>query len=265
MSIQRPILIFSFFFFCAALVFPCTPRAADFSGLKKTGTAKVVSVITAQTLSLDNGGVLHLSGLHFPDYTPQNAGPFAITAMKIMQDMLTGERIQIYQTKKSDWGRSNRMGHQLAHIQIENGELWVQGALLSLGLAAVETSARNPEMADQMLAIERAARAEKIGIWENNFVLSPETSTEHIGAFQIVEGVIKSTAINNNRIYLNFGGNWRTDFTVSIAPEDKRNFSGSGANPLDWTVKHVRVRGWVREYNGPFMEITHPQAIEFLQ
>jgi micrococcal nuclease len=29
--------------------------------------------------------------------------------------------------------------------------------------------------------------------------------------------------------------------------------------------KTIRVRGWVRNYNGPLIEITHPQQIEVLK
>ncbi len=248
-----------------SLLWPVSSFAADFSALKKIDSAEVIEVITPQTIMLRNGQIIHLAGIRFPDYTPQVAGSFAVTAIKILKDMLGGQSVEVYQTKNKDWGRSNRMGHDLAHLYIPEKGLWVQGALLSLGLAQVETAQRNPEMAAQMLEIEKAAREEKTGIWEEAKILSPEETPGHLNSFQIVEGKIESAAIKKNRYYLNFGGNWRDDFTVSIAPENKSVFSKQGINPLDWNGKRVRVRGWVQSYNGPYIDVTHPEAIEILQ
>jgi micrococcal nuclease len=60
---------------------------------------------------------------------------------------------------------------------------------------------------------------DKAGIWENySKVLPPEEAEAHEGSFQIVEGRIESAALKQNRIYLNFGKDWKTDFTISIAP-----------------------------------------------
>ncbi|HOO81810.1 MAG TPA: thermonuclease family protein [Alphaproteobacteria bacterium] len=241
--------------------------ASDFSALRKTGEAQVLEVISPLTVKLSNGDIVRLPGLHFPDYdyTAERTGPFALTAMKVLQDMLEGKKVEIYQTPKKDWGRTNRMGHALAHLVRSDSGLWAQGMLIRLGLAQVKTSQRNPEMAAQLYALEAEARHEKIGIWENDdVILSPEDALKHLNSFQIVEGVIQSAAMKKNRVYLNFGGNWRNDFTVSIAPEDRRIFSKAEINPLDWNGAHVRVRGWVEEYNGAYIEIDHPEALEIL-
>lgn len=253
------VLLFVLSFFCCS-----SALSADFSALKRTGTAEVIEVINPYTVMLSTGKIARLSGLYFTDYTPEDAGPFAQTAVKILKDMLIGQTVSVYQTPKKDWGRTNRMGHELVHLFVEDKKLWVQGALLSLGAAKVQTSKRNPEMATQMLAIETSARKEKTGLWEEHKILNLEEAEDAIGTFQIVEGTIKSPAIKKNRIYLNFGGNWRDDFTVSIAAENKRAFTKNGMNPLDWSNKTVRVRGWIRSYNGPFMEIDHIEAIEFI-
>ncbi len=247
-------------FFCSV-----SASAADFSALKSTGSAEVIEVVNPYTVMLSSGKVARLSGLYFTDYTQDEAGPFAQTAVKILKDMLIGQKVEIYQTPKADWGRVNRMGHELVHLMVSDKGLWVQGALLSLGLAKVQTSARNPEMAAQMLEVEAAARSSKTGIWEEDKILTPEESEAAIGSFQIIEGKIVNAAIKQNRFYLNFGGNWRDDFTVSIAPEYKRAFTKNGMNPLDWGGKNVRVRGWVTSYNGPLIEIDHIEAIELLK
>lgn len=239
----------------------------DFKALKRTGNAEVISIIDPQTVQLHDGRIIRLSGVEFPDLGVHEAGDFSVTAIKVLEDMLLGQGVNIYQTKKKDWGRTNRMGHHIAHLERIDKNIWIQGSLLSFGLARVRTTQRTPEMAEQMYKLEGQARNGKTGIWEaEEFAIrTTETAPEHLDSLQIVEGTIESTALKNNRIYLNFGKDWKTDFTVSIAPKDKRLFSKLNLDPLQWGGRRVRVRGWLRSYNGPYMEINHPQAIEFLE
>lgn len=238
----------------------------DYKALKLTGSANVINVIDPQTLQLQDGRIIRLSGLEFPDLGVHEAGDFSVMAVKILEDMLLGQSVNIYQTKKRDWGRMNRMGHHFAHLERIDGDVWVQGGLLELGLARVRTTQRKPEMAAQMYKLEQKARAEKLGLWEikEYQIIRADDADERINGLEIIEGKIESAALKNNRIYLNFGPDWRSDFTVSIAPKDKRLFSKLNLDPLQWGGKRVRVRGWLREYNGPYMEVNHPQAFEIL-
>jgi len=240
-------------------VFP----SGDFGTLEETGQARVLQIVSPQTIQLDNGTLIDLTGVHFPDMTPEDAGPFALLGLKLLKDMLTQQEVRIYQTRDKTQGRVNRLGHALAHVVRKKDGAWVQGTLLRLGVAEMRTSIRNTENASQMRALEEKARSEKLGLWESALrILTPEETPDHIGSFQIVEGPIKSVALKKNRLYLNFGADWKQDFTVTVAPEHKREFSKTGINMLDWNGKTIRVRGWLSSLNGPVMEIDHPQAID---
>ncbi len=237
--------------------------AGDFSELRRTGMTSVTAVIDPQTVQLEDGTIVRLAGLDFPDFNPDEPGDFSMTALQILRDMLVGKTVILYQTANPEEGRVNRMGQNIAQLERESDKAWVQGTLLSLGLARARTARRNPEMAQEMYDLEQAAMKEKAGIWEKTAgVLTPEETEAYEGSFQIVEGRIESVALRQNRIYLNFGKDWKTDFTVSIAPEDKRAFSKQNLDPLQWNGKQVRVRGWIESYNGPYIQITHPAAIE---
>lgn len=268
---MRQILVF-FCAFSSLFLFPALTQSqgtlptGDFLELRSSGTAEVIQIIDPQTLQLHDGRIIRLAGLSFPDLQVHEAGELSVIAIDILRDMLEGQAVTIYQTKKNNWGQLNRMGHHLAHLERISDKAWVQGTLISLGLARVMTGQRNPEMAAQMYALEKNARQQNLGLWaESSYqVLNPEQAADHIDSFQIVKGEILSAALKKNRIYLNFGKDWRTDFTVSIAPTDKRLFLKQGLNPLQWNGQAVRVRGWIRSYNGPYMEISHPQAIEIL-
>lgn len=233
--------------------------------MRNFGLVRVIEVVSPQTLKLSNGEIVNLVGIRLPDYTVESAGPFAQTTLKVLKDMLEGQQVNLYRTKNDKTGRENRLGHSLAHLERQSDKAWVQGTLVSLGLVQARLTQSNPEMAEQLYALEAAARKSKIGIWaEDNAVLTPDEAQNRINSFQIVKGRIRSAAIKQNRIYLNFGHNWRTDFTVSIAPEDRKSFSKAGYNPLEWNGRDVRVRGWVEDYNGAYIEINHPSAIEIL-
>jgi micrococcal nuclease len=238
----------------------------DFTQLREAGTLKVMQVIDPQTIALEDKQIIQLTGIDYPDLRVYDAGTLAIAAKDILADMLEDQQVTIYLTEKDDWGRSNRMGHTIAEVERKGDAAWIQGTLVSLGLARVRTTQRNPEMAAQLYRLEAQARAEKLGLWESDQykILTPEEAEAHMHSFQIVEGRIESVSVKSNRLYLNFGKDWKKDFTISIAPKDKRLFSKEGMDPMGWNGKTIRVRGWVRSYNGPYMEIDHPEAVELI-
>jgi len=231
--------------------------------------AKITEVISPVTVLLDDGSIARLSGINVPNSIGEDISPLAVTARDILKDLLVGKRVDIYQTKDKKTGLQNRMGHDLVHIERNADGAWAQGTLLALGLARVKTDESTAHTAKEMLALENQARTDKQGIWADEaFAIidanNEDNAEQAIGRFAIVEGAIESVALKKNRIYVNFGKDWKTDFTVSIAPEHKRSFSNKKLDPMNWGGQRVRVRGSVREYNGAYMEITHPESIEFL-
>ncbi len=66
------------------------------------------------------------------------------------------------------------------------------------------------------------------------------------------------------RGYLNFGEDWKTDFTIYLSPRTRRLFEREGLDIEDFEGHVVRVRGWLDSYNGPEIEATHPEQIEVL-
>jgi len=85
-----------------------------------------------------------------------------------------------------------------------------------------------------------------------------------VDGFQLVEGQIVAPAKAKGDVYLNFGEDWRTDFTVLIPRKALRLFKEAALDPLAWTGRRIRVRGWVFSRNGPMIEATHPEQIELL-
>ena len=81
----------------------------------------------------------------------------------------------------------------------------------------------------------------------------------------LVEGQVLSVGGSSSRTYLNFGADFRTDFTVSVAGRDRRTFAAAGLDLKGLEGHIIRVRGWLDSINGPMVEATHPEQIELVQ
>ena len=67
------------------------------------------------------------------------------------------------------------------------------------------------------------------------------------------------------RAYLNFGEDWRSDFTVTLSPAVRRRFERDGIDPVSYGRRRVRVRGWIKSFNGAMIEASHPEQIEVIE
>ena len=116
--------------------------------------------------------------------------------------------------------------------------------------------------ATEKTSVEAIARAEKRGIWGHDFyrVRTPK-SVAHNG-YAIVEGTVVDAANVGKRVYLNFGDDWRSDFTVRIERAALKVFAKAGLDPMSLQGQTIRVRGWVRSKNGAMIDATHPEQIE---
>jgi len=244
----------------------------DFRDLKVTGQReKVTDIIDGVTIVINHRTKVRLTGIWVPWETDNEPGDTVKKAAKLLEKMAQGQMVRLYQVKSDSMrgdnapGRTNRLGQQLAQVERQDG-LWLQGALLYAGLATVMTSADNPEGAQRMYALEADARKRKAGLWADPRwdVLNPAQVKQYVNEYRIVEGKVFSTAMRNNIFYINFSRDWKTDFTVAISSEKRLAFSRQGVNLMGLNGKTIRVRGWVRNYNGPLIEITHAQQIEVI-
>jgi hypothetical protein len=138
--------------------------------------------------------------------------------------------------------------------------------MLRRGLARVYTFADNRALASEMLSLEQSAREAGRGIWGNPFyaVRTSEQAARHIGTFQLVGDRVMDVAEVRGRTYVNFGADWRDDFTVTFDSRVRRLFEAQGIDPQSYEDQAIRVRGWLESWNGPMIEVTHPEQIEVL-
>lgn len=240
-----------------ALSAPAWPARAQ-----TTTPLAAVEAIDGQSLRLQDGTVLRLAGIVAPD--PHNrAEQAAAEAARQALQALAGGRTLVAQPPSE---RRDRHGRLLLHVADSEGR-WLQGELLRAGLVRVWTQPDAAERATEMLALEAQARAARQGLWALPYfaILTGETAATGLDRFQIVETAIADVAKVRGSVYLNAGTDWRSDFTARLERPVAASFAKLGPDLAGLKGKRVRIRGWLRLYNGPFIEITHKQQIEVLE
>ncbi len=235
-------------------------------GLFAGKTATVVEVVDGDTVVLNTGKEVRLVGLQAPKLPLGRKGfkmwPLAPEAKAALQ------RIALHRKLRLHYGgrRSDRHRRILAHLEdVETGR-WIQGRMLADGMARVYTFQDNRAVAGAMLKLERRARTDRRGIWRNRYyrVRQADSAERDIGSFQLIEGRVRTVATPRNITYLNFGSDWRSDFTVMLRSRTKKALAKAGLAVETLKGKRLRVRGWVKSRNGPMIEATHPEQIELL-
>jgi len=225
-------------------------------------TGYVAAAVDTVSYELADGRELRLEGLGSPRAPAHRDGPWPILeeATDDARDLIGTGAISFAPTEEPD-----RYGRVIAQVWLEDG-IWLNGALVERGLARAETTVDQRRCAIEVLALEATARANRRGMWRLSVydVREGLETSAYTNDFQIVRGRIVEAAEVRGRIYLNFGTDWRTDFTVTIAPRDVAMFAEAGLDPLSWGGRAIRVRGWLEWYNGPMIEASHPEQIELL-
>lgn len=147
-----------------------------------------------------------------------------------------------------------------------NDEITIQEKLVAAGAARVSPQTDDLDFIDRLLTIEATARAARRGLWADNAykIFGALDATDAIGAFHLVEGVVLRAALARSRFYLNFGENYRTDFTAGARSALYRKWRRSGFDLAALEGARARVRGFVEDINGPSIDVRHVKQIEML-
>ncbi len=226
--------------------------------------AEVLSPVALKIKGMDRP--VRLAGL-WPGEMPGAASQAATQALAAL---VRGRAVQLHLDQRTqDW-----RGHWLVHVSIApgsggspRGETWIQGRLPQQGHARVYTTKGNEALAAEMLGLEEQARQAGRGLWRlPEYAVRPALALDHVAdSFQIIQGEVVSVAVTGGRVYLNFGKDWRQDFTVVIPRPDVSGFPGRLRGVRALAGKHVRVRGWVFRLNGPAIRADHGTIVEVLK
>lgn len=240
--------------------------------LKPGEIDRVASIVDGDTLFLESGLKVRLSAMQAPKLPLGRKGfkawPLGQEAKNALFNLLHNERVQLY------YGGQERDRYERALAQVyilgDSGEpgLWVQEEMVRQGFARVYTWPDTWQDSETLYRAEREARTKKRGIWDHPFYAirkpDPNPLAQDVDSFQIVEGVITSSADIRGLTYLNFGADYKTDFTIAIARKDRKRFTKAGIDLLSLEGARVRVRGWIELKNGPMIWLDHPERLEIL-
>jgi endonuclease YncB( thermonuclease family) len=231
---------------------------ADGGCMPEPGQRGVVeAVLDGATLRLVGGAEVRLSALDMP-------GSFANPAASaLLAELAMGREVEV----RFGALRSDRYGRALGQVfVIGQPEVWLQAALLEAGLARVTGSRDDRTCVAALLEHERVGRADGLGLWLINPPADADAAALRSidGAFTLVEGTVLSIGRRERTVYLNFGADWSTDFTVSFSAADANRFE-QGGGTLDALVgRRIRILGWLTQRDGPWISLDHPEQIEIL-
>ena len=197
----------------ALLVFP-PAKHADAVDRDTLGAIVVKSVGPLGELTLANGDRLCLPGIWVPTASDRKgeSGGWRSAWRGIIEKGAYFRRAH-----RSE--HANRYGCRVIDIKSLDGTS-LADAFLEAGWAVVDplSAPGDAEAVDAMLSLEDRARLAGWGIWRQAAVM-PKKADElagWIGTRQIIVGRVRRVSGNDRYIYLNFGADWRTDFTVRL-------------------------------------------------
>lgn len=213
-----------------------------FSGFAVTDVQAKPRIVPDKVAAVQEGG-----------FTLEAVGPATLAGIIVEGDraLSAGDAVEIKALPKDRYGRTPVILYKPGDKRSWQEHLLQQGAALTYDRAAVPAA---------WVKAEADARTAKRGLWAET-PLSPAQAAKHIGEFQLVEGVVTRTYKSRDTYYINFGEDWKTDFSLRIPRGAWRSFG------KDFTIADgstVRARGALFLENGPMIEVTRPQQLEIL-
>lgn len=249
------VIVFLFLVACGAA--PASPPVSDLAP-----PALYEGMTGALTINLNRDGdsvEVRLASLDTP--VPQQTWDW-------LDEYLSGHQLRLHPAEPG----TDRYGRLVAQVFVERDgqSVWLQEALLEAGLARVLTYREDRDYSEGLLAIEARARQASSGFWGDGahevLAAEPNVLAQHVGEIRLVSGrVFGMTRLGSGRTYINFGPDWRSDFTIMIAEDDIGLFDDEAWAASALERRRVRVRGRIVETNGPMIRLDHPERLEVLE
>lgn len=230
----------------------CGKAIAAACAFESQGEGRVVEIVDARSLRLDDGREVRLSGIE-PVATTRDA----------LTTMLSGREVALHGIDDAP----DRYGRQPAFVVFE-GETVAQLVLLTQGYALASAEIADKDCAAALLAAEAEARRGKKGLWSDPSVTknaeSPDDIQAAAGRFVVVEGRVLSVRQAGTTTYLNFGRNWTRGFAATISKRMVGAFEGAGIALKSLEGRRIRIRGWVEGTTGPRIDVLRVGQVELL-
>lgn len=246
----------------AAVAAVTVSQVAAACGAGAPSSGIVAAVDAAGTISLLDGRQIRLAGVVVGD---------DVAAQQYLTDTIAGRDVVLRDAGASRDRYGRIEAYVFASTRGSSGkdlERSLQRDMVEKGLVRVSARISDRACAAEFLTSESQARQAGRGLWADArwSVLKADEPAKILsqrGAFALVEGKVLSVREVGGSIYVNFGRRWTEDFTVTVAKRNAAALGGLDVKRLDH--KLIRVRGWVEERGGPWIEVTRPEQIELIR
>lgn len=196
-----------------------------------------------------------------PLYTLQSNPPAHFEAARQTLQMLLSGGVEV-----EDVAEKTRWGVRIVNARKAGSEETLQEALVARGAARVAPLTENTDLIVSLLELERTARENRFGLWRLNAyrIFDAGRAEGAVGGYHLIEGVVIRAAKTRSRFYLNFGRDYRTDFTAGAVSRLYRRWAKDGFDLETLEGARLRIRGFVEEINGPSVDLKHPKQIELM-
>lgn len=251
-----------------------SPTGLDDALLLDLGVARVGEIVSGDGLRLADGRIARLACLEAAapptdaaptDAEPGRRWPLAEGARRALTSFVGNRPVRLW-AQNAEPDRHDRLA---VHLQRPDDGAWAQEALLADGWARVRPAPDDDARARALLAVEQTARQARKGLWSTKIfavrpAADPTALSRDYGLLTLAEG--KPTAAQNRggKIYLDFGADWRRDFTAVVTRDAARSLKREGVDPAALVGRSLRVRGWPDRHFGPQMEIAVAAQLEVL-
>jgi micrococcal nuclease len=247
-----------------------TPSAPP-CAIERGEARAVTQVRDGETLRLDDGRMLRLIGALAPrasdvgaptgSWQPENHASAALAKL------VEGRTITLWH----DSMRLDRYGQVLAQVTLGAGAdaVWLQGALVSRGLARAYGRPGMDACSEALVRLERPARDGRLGLWSNAAyrVRDADDSDElarATGAFHVVSGAGPYVSRGQREVYVSLARRGSRDGPYAFAAVvPVRGAALIGATePRALQGRRVIVRGWIEQRRGPVIVIDGKGQLE---
>ncbi len=243
----------------AAQVSPCAPGGA-------AETGRVAVVLDGDTVRLEDGRVMKLGGIEAPrpplSLPSGESWPPSAAAKEALERLVVGREVAMTLAPAVP----DRYGRW--RVNVFAGGEWVQARLVAAGWARVHWYPTDSTCVFSLLEQEQAAREAKMGLWRNETYSILNASDASLGRrnglYELVQGRIRSVGHGRTMTFLDFGDDYRRDFTIMVPPKVAKRLEQAGL-PVDGLKgRRIRVRGVIEESGGPAIRLSDPAEIEVL-
>ncbi len=148
-------------------------------------------------------------------------------------------------------------GPELGYFKSEDAKTSIQHEVLASGKVRFWSISEDYEQLREIFEVEQNADVRHYTIYK-----TAEPETVPVDEFNIIEGEVYDVFERGDNIYINFGEDWRSDFTLRIRRYNYVSLKKqTGLDILNLKGKTLNIRGITYDYNGPAIDWTLPTQV----